>query len=72
MRLVASAFRRPRHRLPSQVTFGGPPFRTCTGIRRTYTPDDKTKAGGQDRTRIDINENHEVRNWSKKFGVSAE
>ncbi|SHN13700.1 DUF3606 domain-containing protein [Rhizobacter sp. OV335] len=34
--------------------------------------DDKSKAGGQDRTRINANEDYEVRNWSKKFGVSAE
>jgi len=34
--------------------------------------DDKTKSGGQDRTRINTNEDYEVRDWSKKFGVSAE
>ena len=35
-------------------------------------PDDKTKRGGQDRTRIDINEDYELRDWSEKFGVSKE
>ena len=34
--------------------------------------DDKTKSGGQDRTRIDTNQDYEVRDWSKKFGVSAD
>ena len=34
--------------------------------------DDKTKSGGQDRTRINTHEDYEVRDWSKKFGVSAE
>jgi hypothetical protein len=35
-------------------------------------PDDKSKPGGQDRRRINVNEDYEVRDWSKKFGVSAE
>jgi len=34
--------------------------------------DDKTKSGGQDRSRINTNEDYEVRDWSKKFGVSPE
>ena len=34
--------------------------------------DDKSKSGGQDRTRIDINQDYEVRDWSKRFGVTAE
>ncbi|GAB2717262.1 DUF3606 domain-containing protein [Comamonas sediminis] len=34
--------------------------------------DDKTKPGGQDRTRINVNEDYELRDWSKKFNVSAE
>ena len=33
--------------------------------------DDKSKPGGQDRTRINVNEDYEVRDWSKKFGVTA-
>lgn len=32
--------------------------------------DDKTKRGGQDRARINIHEDYEVRDWSKKFGVT--
>jgi Protein of unknown function (DUF3606) len=34
--------------------------------------DDKTKRGGQDRTRIDVSEDYELRDWSEKFGVSPE
>ena len=34
--------------------------------------DDKTKASGQDRTRINTSEDYEVRDWAKKFGVSGE
>jgi hypothetical protein len=32
--------------------------------------DDKTKTGGQDRLRINLNEYYEVQDWSKKFNVS--
>ena len=34
--------------------------------------DDKTKTGGQDRARINVNEDYELRDWSKKFGVTPE
>ena len=34
--------------------------------------DDKSKPGGQDRTRINVNEDYELRDWSKKFGVTAD
>ena len=34
--------------------------------------DDKGKSGGQDRTRIDVNEDYELRDWSKKFGVTGD
>jgi hypothetical protein len=34
--------------------------------------DDKSKPGGQDRKRINVNEDYEVRDWSKKFKVSPE
>ena len=33
-------------------------------------PDDKSKPGGQDRKRINVNEDYELRDWAKKFGVS--
>ena len=32
--------------------------------------DDKTRANGQDRNRIDVSQDYELRDWSKKFGVS--
>ena len=35
-------------------------------------PDDKSKSGGQDRTRISLSEDYEVRDWAKKFGVTPE
>ena len=34
--------------------------------------DDRNQRGGQDRTRIDVNQDYEVRDWAKKFGVSTE
>ena len=34
--------------------------------------DDKSKSGGQDRTRIDIDQDYEVRDWSNKFGVTPD
>jgi hypothetical protein len=34
--------------------------------------DDKTKAGKPDRDRINVNEDYELRDWSKKFGVSPD
>jgi hypothetical protein len=34
--------------------------------------DDKTQRGGQDRKRINVNEDYELRDWCKKFGVTPE
>ena len=34
--------------------------------------DDKTRSGGQDRTRINVHEAYELRDWAEKFGVSAD
>ena len=34
--------------------------------------DDKTKRGSPDRDRIDMNDEDEVRNWTKSLGVSKE
>ncbi|MBA3479002.1 MAG: DUF3606 domain-containing protein [Lautropia sp.] len=33
--------------------------------------DDKTKPGGQDRKRISLSEDYEVRDWCDKFGVTS-
>ena len=35
-------------------------------------PDDTSKPGGQDRKRINVNEDYELRDWAKKFGVSQD
>ncbi len=32
--------------------------------------DNTSKRGGQDRSRIDVHEAHELRDWSKKLGFS--
>ena len=34
--------------------------------------DDLGKSGGQDRKRINLNQDFEVRDWSRKFGVDSE
>ena len=34
--------------------------------------DDLTKRGSPDRDRINVNEDYEVRDWAKKFGVSPD
>ena len=34
--------------------------------------DDKTQTGGQDRQRISLLEDYEVRDWAEKFGVSQD
>ncbi len=34
--------------------------------------DDKTKTTQADRIRINVNENYELRDWSRKFGVTEE
>jgi Protein of unknown function (DUF3606) len=34
--------------------------------------DNKSKTGGGDRSRINIRESYELRDWAKKFGVTPE
>jgi hypothetical protein len=34
--------------------------------------DDNTKTGAKDRERINVHEDYELRDWSKKFGVTHE
>jgi hypothetical protein len=34
--------------------------------------DDRTKAGKQDRDRINVQESHELEYWSSKFGVTPD
>ena len=35
-------------------------------------PDNLDKSGGQDRKRIDVGQEHELRDWSRKFGVTPD
>jgi len=37
-----------------------------------FMSDDKTKTGGPDRDRINVNESYEVQYWTKKFGCTPE
>jgi hypothetical protein len=49
--------------------------RTTTGgktAEEITVADDKSKSGGQDRKRINLSEDYEVRDWASKFGVSQE
>jgi hypothetical protein len=41
-------------------------------MKRANMADDKTKAGGTDRQRINVNEDYELRGWATKFNVSPE
>ena len=34
--------------------------------------DDKSKAGKQDRDRIDVHQDYELRDWAKRFGISKD
>lgn len=34
--------------------------------------DDKQQSGGQDRTRINVHEDYELRDWSARFNVSPD
>ena len=35
-------------------------------------PDNTTNASGQDRQRINVNQDYELRDWSEKFAVTPE
>jgi hypothetical protein len=41
-------------------------------LKEPSMSDDKTKTGGQDRTRINIHEDYELQSWARKFNVSKE
>ena len=49
-----------------------PPFAAHDDLEEHTMPDNKSLSGGQDRKRINVNEDYEVRDWAKKFGVSPE
>jgi len=42
---------------------------TLRDIEERQMADDKTKVGGEDRARININEKYEIRDWSQSLGV---
>jgi len=41
-------------------------------VKEAAMADDLSKRGPQDRSRINTSEDHEVRYWSQKFGVTPE
>jgi hypothetical protein len=41
-------------------------------ITDSSVPHRESKTGGQDRTRININEDYEVQDWAKKFDVTSD
>jgi len=45
-------------------------FQSITEEGNTMS-DDKSKKGPQDRSRVNIHEEYEVKYWSERFGVSA-
>jgi hypothetical protein len=42
----------------------------CIAAKEATMADDKTNRGAQDRSRINLSEDYEVRYWTDKFGVS--
>jgi hypothetical protein len=40
--------------------------------QETKVSDNKQKVGGADRRRIDVNEDYELSDWAKKFGVTKD
>jgi hypothetical protein len=40
--------------------------------QETKVSDDKHKAGGADRRRIDIHQDYELSDWARKFGVTKD
>ncbi|GHD03474.1 hypothetical protein GCM10007320_63590 [Pseudorhodoferax aquiterrae] len=47
-------------------------FLTCPFKLENTMADDKTKSGGSDRTRINVNEDYELRDWASKLSVTPE
>jgi len=41
-------------------------------LKEHHMADDKALTGGQDRTRINLNESYEVRDWTESLGVTEE
>jgi hypothetical protein len=47
-------------------------LKTHSTDRGLIMADDKSKAGTADRLRINVHANYELRDWSKKFGVTVD
>jgi hypothetical protein len=59
--------------LLAKVRKGKEPFEEAGDrVKLAAMPDDKSKTGGQDRKRINVNEDYELRDWSKSLGVSPD
>ena len=54
---------------PDRQPAGSNPIITERG---STMADDKSKTGQADRSRINVNEDYELRDWSQKFGVTPE
>jgi hypothetical protein len=61
--------------------FGVPPARIARDIADTALPtyfwrtsmaDDRKNTGNPDRQRINLSQDYELRDWAKKFGVTAD
>jgi Protein of unknown function (DUF3606) len=55
----------PRHRLPALCCIE-------SAIQEIEMADDLSQRGGQDRERVNVNQDHELRSWAQKFGVTRE
>jgi hypothetical protein len=44
----------------------------CSSGKERIMSDDKSKVGQQDRSRINMNEDYEVRYWTKHLGVTRD
>jgi hypothetical protein len=56
----------------SDIRVGRVGLIVITSLKELIMSDDKTKTGAQDRKRIKLSEDYEVRDWAAKFGVTPE
>jgi Protein of unknown function (DUF3606) len=48
------------------------PRMEVVSTRRTIMSDDKSNSGGQDRQRINVNQDYELRDWAKSLNTTPE
>ena len=60
--LVPQTFPSPAPKIKARMS-------TC---KEVSVPDDKSKRGAQDRSRINVNEDYELSYWSKKLSVTQD